>query len=70
MKYNIEMLNWTCSDKLVFAWLDCSMHVRGHNLFWGTNQNTPDWAQHLTGDQLKQVIEDRINFFMDRVSGK
>ncbi|WAR09058.1 XYN2-like protein [Mya arenaria] len=44
--------------------------VRGHNLFWGTTHNSPDWVYKLTGDQLRTTIDQRINFMMDRVSGK
>ncbi|KAH3729617.1 hypothetical protein DPMN_055592 [Dreissena polymorpha] len=52
------------------ALLKNGMIVRGHNMFWGTTGDTPDWAQKLSSDQLKATIDERIRFMTNITYGK
>jgi len=44
--------------------------VRGHTMFWGREATTPDWVKELSGDELKLVIEERVEYMTNITIGK
>lgn len=62
--------NYDRSVNIANELLRQGLHVRGHNMFWGIRQNTPNWVQSLTGEQLKKTIHERIIFMTNITMGK
>ncbi|XP_067664773.1 uncharacterized protein [Haliotis asinina] len=45
--------------------------VRAHNIFWGADPKyTPDWVQALSPDQVKQAVDERIQYIVKDTKGK
>ncbi|XP_046546463.1 endo-1,4-beta-xylanase 3-like [Haliotis rubra] len=44
--------------------------VRGHNIFWGNSRHTPTWVQALSPDQVKQAVDERIQYIVKDTKGK
>lgn len=39
-------------------------------MFWGVKGNSPDWAEQLSGEELRQVITERAEFMTNITIGK
>lgn len=39
-------------------------------MFWGRDGTNPDWVKQLSGDELRQAIEERIEFMTNITAGK
>ncbi|XP_046370598.2 endo-1,4-beta-xylanase 3-like [Haliotis rufescens] len=44
--------------------------IRGHNIFWGNARRTPAWVQGLSPDQVKQAVDERIQYIVKDTKGK
>merc|ERR1712126_4142 len=59
-RYEFRMEN---PDKAIKWCLSNGLRARGHNLFWavGEDYQIPDWVMPLTGDDMREAIDHRID---------
>ncbi|HPC93769.1 MAG TPA: endo-1,4-beta-xylanase [Sedimentisphaerales bacterium] len=62
--------NYADADAL-FAWCQANgIPVRGHCIFWEPEKWQPRWVRPLTGDELRQAVERRIESVVTHFRGK
>ncbi len=55
----------------MFAWCQANgIPVRGHCVFWEPEKWQPRWLQPLTGDELRQAVERRLDSVVSHIRGK
>ncbi|KAF8405394.1 hypothetical protein HHK36_010299 [Tetracentron sinense] len=61
------MINYTLAD-LMFNFLRANQiaAVRGHNIFWEDPTYIPAWVRNLTGANLQNVVDSRIQSLMNK----
>ncbi|VFQ82229.1 unnamed protein product [Cuscuta campestris] len=63
-------LNYNTSDQMVYFVTKNKIMTRGHNVVWQDPTFAPSWARNLTGPQLQQAVDRRINSVVDRYRNK
>lgn len=59
-------VNYTIPDQMLEFLRANQITVRGHNIFWENPEVTPSWVRKLTGTELKQAVNSRIQSLMTK----
>lgn len=59
-------LNYSLADQMLEFVRGNQILVRGHNIFWEDPQYTPKWVLDLNGEELKSVVDSRIQSLLSR----
>ncbi|CAH9088487.1 unnamed protein product [Cuscuta epithymum] len=63
-------LNYNTSDQMVDFVTKNKIMARGHNVVWQDPTFAPSWARNLSGPQLQEAVDRRLNSVVDRYRNK
>ncbi|XP_051220515.1 endo-1,4-beta-xylanase 5-like [Lolium perenne] len=62
--------DYTVPDAMLRLAQKHNIKVRGHNVFWDTNNTQMAWVNPLSPDQLRAAMQKRLNSVVTRYAGK
>ncbi|CAN0920770.1 Endo-1,4-beta-xylanase 5-like [Linum grandiflorum] len=62
--------NYTTPDDMLQFCTANHISIRGHNIFWDNPKMQPDWVKNLTGPELLEAAENRIESVVSRYKGE
>jgi GH35 family endo-1,4-beta-xylanase len=62
--------DYTVPDAMLRLAQKHNIKVRGHNVFWDTNNTQMGWVNPLSPDQLRAAMQKRLNSVVTRYAGK
>nr|GMD55457.1 endo-1,4-beta-xylanase 5-like [Ipomoea batatas] len=64
------VLNYNISDQMVYFVTKNKIMTRGHNVVWQDPKFAPSWTRNLTGPEMQQAVDRRVNSVVDRYKNK
>ncbi|XP_031117683.1 endo-1,4-beta-xylanase 5-like [Ipomoea triloba] len=64
------VVNYNISDQMVDFVKKNKIMTRGHNVVWQDPNFAPSWTRNLTGPEMQQAVDRRVNSVVDRYKNK
>ncbi|CAH1788447.1 unnamed protein product [Owenia fusiformis] len=70
MEWNYGEINYARPENAINAMLAQNVSLRGHCVYWGVEQFTPNWIRNMTGEEVRAEVTRRANGVVDRFRGR